>query len=382
MRGRFLLAADIGGTFSRFALFRLEENAENDANGESGGGLSLTLLPDSKIKLATHESASFVDLLERLGREETPGGYTLLPAGPRPGYEIVGAAMAVPGPVEHGHCRAANIPWELDKRNIEAVFGVPASLLNDFAAQAHACLFPELLGLHCVLSGEGKAHAPVALLGAGTGLGHALLLPDLSAPAQARKFHAGAAEESADTLKLPASLRPSDAFEALHRRVLPSEGGHAVFGFVGEAEAEFAAFMRRRSGRVEVIGDMAVTGYGLSMLQAFHAKPRNDFEALLPPPEVSAIIDKCPEALEWFARFYGRACRNFVLSTLALGGVYLSGGMLSHLPGLLGHPAFAAEFLFSETKGYLMKDVPVFWISNQDLGLWGAAVSALRLAAV
>lgn len=372
MRGRFFLAADIGGTFSRFALFRIEQDAE------SVSGQVLTLVPESRIKLATSAASSFVDLLERLGAEHTPGGYTLLPAGPRPDYEIVGAAMAAPGPVERGHCRAANIRWELDKRDIEAVFGVPGRLVNDFAAQAHASLFPGLLGLHCVISGTAKGHSPVALVGAGTGLGHALLLPEPDLPAHPRKFYAGNAEEAAGALRLPPEHGSHAAFAALHRRVLPSEGGHTVFGFVGEAEAEFEAFARKRSGRAEVIGDMAVTGYGLSMLQAFHASPRNDSGELLPPPEISKLIDKHPVALEWFARFYGRACRNFALSTLALGGVYLSGGMLSHLPGLLGHPAFAAEFTFSETKGYLLKDIPVFWVSNQDAGLWGAAVSALH----
>lgn len=352
MQGRFLLGADIGGTFSRFALFSLEENA---------AGLTLALVPDSKIKLATHEHSSFVHLLEVLKGKLNPA------------HKIIGAAMAVPGPVEGGHCRAANIPWELDRLDIEAVFGVPASLVNDFAAQAHACLFPEVLGLHCILSGEAKAQAPAALVGAGTGLGSALLLPDYAAQATPAKFLVGSKQSASEHLVLPPAMLAPEARKAMWRRVLPSEGGHAVFGFVGEEEAAFEAFMRSRAGRAEVIGDMAVTGHGLSMLHAFHTGA----SVLLAPAEVSALIDKHPIILNWFARFYGRACRNFVLSTLSLGGLYLSGGMLSHVPGLLGHPAFAAEFLFSETKGYLLKDIPVFWISNQDAGLWGSAVSGL-----
>lgn len=373
MRGRFFLAADIGGTFSRFALFRLENNAS---------GLSLSLVPDSKLKLSTPAQASFAALLASLGEEKTPGGYTLRPSGQRPDYEIVAAAAAVPGPVEDGRCRAANIPWELRERDLEAAFGVPSGLINDFAAQACACLFPELLGRHCLLSGEARGDFPVALVGAGTGLGHAVLLPGPERPAHPHKFHAGGKEESAGVLTLPAGNTSAASLDALLRRVLPSEGGHAVFGCVGEAEAEFEAFARKRSGRRELIGDMAVTGYGLSLLHAFHSKPRNTSGPLLPPPEAVKLIDKCPDVLEWFARFYGRACRNFALSTLALGGAYLSGGMLSHVPGLLGHPAFAAEFLFSETKAYLLKNIPVCRIGNQDIGLWGAAVAALRLSAL
>lgn len=376
MQGRFLLAADIGGTFSRFALFRLGTGLES---ASLSGQLFLELVPDSKIKIATKDSTSFTGLLERLLSEKTPGGYTLLPSGPRPGYEILVAAMAVPGPVEKGRCIAANIPWPLDKRDIEAVLGVPASLLNDFAAQGHACLFPEILGLHTVRPGESKGTSLSAVIGAGTGLGSALILPGHGA--HSKFILAGQKNATAERIALPPELLDNQAscaisaLEFLHGRVLPSEGGHAVFGFRGDAEAAFEAFMRRLTGRQEVIGDMAVTGHGLAALYAFHTGA----DRLLDPSDVTPLIHNSPITLEWFARFYGRACRNFVLTTLSLGGVYLSGGVLSHVPGLLGHPAFAEEFLFSETKDYLLREVPVCWISNQDSGLWGTAVYGLKL---
>lgn len=368
MHGRFLLAADIGGTFSRFALFSLEKCAN---------GLSLRLLPDSRLKLATADYPSFKALLEGLALVQSPGGYTLLPQGSSPGFKLEAALMAVPGPVDNGRCRAANIPWELNCRDIETVCGVKGGLINDFAAQGTAALYPEVLGLHCLMPGVQKNSAPLALLGAGTGLGSALLLPNPAKKPQLEVFSSGQSFECAAEVILPESVMSAAALQSMQARVLPSEGGHMVFGFVGDAEAAFEAFARRCSARREVIADMAVTGYGLSLLHAFH----NGQSAadLLQPSEVSKLIDKHPVVLEWFAKFYGRACRNFVLATLALGGVYLSGGLLSHVPGLLGHPAFAAEFLGSETKAYLLKDVPVFWVSNQDAGLWGAALSGLQL---
>jgi glucokinase len=53
--------------------------------------------------------------------------------------------------------------------------------------------------------------------------------------------------------------------------------------------------------------------------------------------------------------------------------------MISHVPGLSGHPAFAAEFRRSETQGHLLDALPVCRISNPDAGLWGAAIHGLNL---
>jgi glucokinase len=132
-----------------------------------------------------------------------------------------------------------------------------------------------------------------------------------------------------------------------------------------------------------------VTGSGLAALYAFH----NGDEFLRPAPEVAARIreaslapsfasasDSPPaKSLEWLARFLGRAARNFVLEVMALGGVYLSGGMPGHVPALLGHSAFEAEFRGSESQKELLRYVPVSRVSNQEAGLWGAALHALRL---
>ncbi len=368
MQGRFMLAADIGGTFSRFALFSMQEDST---------GLRLMLEPGSKIRLATRDYASFGALLSALRDVPAPGGYTLLAPSPRPGFTLACAALAVPGPVDNGHCFAPNIPWPLSAKEAEAASGAPAGLLNDFAAQGKACLFPQILGLRVILPGESRPDSPCAVLGAGTGLGKAQIMPD---PDQrgtpAVPVLAGAKAEQAAYIHLPASALDAAGLEALSARVRPSEGGHAVFPFNGEAEAAYEAFARKMSGRKEIIGDMAVTGYGLTMLYAFHTGQNS----LLNPPEVTPLLASAPKALEWLARFYGRACRNFVLETMALGGVYLSGGMLSHVPGLLGHTAFEAEFRQSETQARLMRGVPVQWISNQDAGLWGSAVHGLSMA--
>jgi glucokinase len=80
--------------------------------------------------------------------------------------------------------------------------------------------------------------------------------------------------------------------------------------------------------------------------------------------------------VEWFARFYGRACRLYALHTLALGGVYITGGMALRLP-VLTHPAFAEEFRHSAAHRPLLEKIPVWHVRKPQAGLWGAALYGL-----
>ncbi|MDL2285380.1 glucokinase [Desulfovibrio sp. OttesenSCG-928-F07] len=416
---KFILTADIGGTFSRFALFSMDYNQN---------GLLLTLLPQTKIKLNTQSYKSFAELLNTLRHTPCAAGYPLLPehetntkqhyntgstkssAHSTTAPQISACVFAVPGAVNNGECTAPNIQWPLTQKVAEHVTGTQARLINDFAAQGLACLFSQILGLRVMLKGSSSPQHPQAVLGAGTGLGHALLLPKSTYGSTATPYSSAtnsvttacskpsckqlhiASTPPATSLKGTAYNATTVAgkaqeqiiipveqlklgFNALNSRVLPSEGGHAIFAFKGKYEHEFESFCYDISKKNEIIGDMVVTGYGLSLLYAFHTSSKT----LLPPHEVTPLLPQCPAALEWLARFYGRACKNFALATLSLGGVYLAGGMLSHVPGLFAHPAFEQEFRYSETQKALLANIPVSHITNPDTGLWGAAIKALEI---
>ncbi|MDL2314181.1 glucokinase [Desulfovibrio sp. OttesenSCG-928-C14] len=393
--GSYILAADIGGTSSRFALFRLEEE---------GDSLGLALLPESKLRLPTAAHSSFPDLLARLRSEKCPGGYALL------GPELSGSAkaaggqalirqisLAVPGPVRAGFCRAPNVQFTMSEAEIASTLGLPGSLLNDFKAQGLSCLLPEILGLQTLVPGKPDLSCPAVVMGAGTGLGKALILPqgdgtnqgdgpgDASGPCGPGASEDGPARCSAkdpsayadrpalSRASLPRPVQENGAGGSAARagaRILPSEGGHSLFPFAGKEEFAFALFASELTGGRELIGDLTVTGHGLALLVAYFA----GLQGLPSPEEAAALLPEYPGALEWLARFYGRACRDMVLETLALGGVFLSGGMLSHVPQLRGHPAFSREFRLSQSQEKLLAQVPIWWISNQDAGLWGAAL--------
>lgn len=371
-RPRRLLVADIGATNCRFALFTANPDGE---------ALPLLAL-EREIWLKGAEHASFADALAALGdllRQEqalpsgpyTPGApgapgaqssVNRQSAGPDKNTAALYSAaapdiavLAPAGPIVDGKngqtCRISNLPWLISAREVKKAFSAEkVVLINDFAAQGYACLLPE--NIHCrpVLPGLAVAGAPRAVVGAGTGFGKALLLGE----------NAGTGKE-----------RRAALLGRLSRaRVLPSEGGHEEFPFVGEEEFAFAAFAARREGTPRLILDAIITGKGLAHIFAHHTGVDAH------PHEATARAADYPEVMERFARFYGRACRNFVLDTLALGGLYITGGMAQRLP-VLEHPAFAEEFVTSASHGDLLAKTPVWHVTSPQAGLWGAALYGL-----
>lgn len=316
-----ILAADIGATHARFAAFE---------HGPAGLAMGRCLWLDSA------GAESFAGLLAALRRAE--------PALDPARADVL--ALAAPGPVRGGvFCDPPNLSWSIDVSDPGALGLGRVLLLNDFQAQAWATRTRVMDAALPVLPGAGAgagAPGPVAVLGPGTGLGHGALVPD-----------------------------GRGGFVAL-----ASEGGHALFPFLGEEEFAFQRFLLARSGRTQVVGDMVVSGPGLAAVHAFLSGEE------LAPAEVAARLESHPRTQAWAARFLGRAGRNHVLQTAALGGLVLCGGVAARNPALAADPAFAAEFLASDTHAAFLAAVPVRLNRAEDSGLWGAALyGALTMGA-
>ena len=311
-----ILAADIGGTHSRFAHFR----ADADTDPE---------LLDMKW-LRTADASSFSQLLGLLKSDRM----SLEPED----ADIV--VIAVAGPVIRGvRSSPPLISWDIDISEAQRDFGFRESaLINDFVAQAFACLSPVGRSAEEILPGERLPGSVIAVIGAGTGLGHASLAPD----------------GRGDYLPMP------------------SEAGHADFPFVSVREYEFREFLLKKQSGRSITGNTVVSGGGLSYIHEFLSGEQ------LTPPEVAGEFPRHPLTLEWAARFYGRACRNYTLQSLALGGLYIAGGVAAKNPELVTHPSFEAEFRSSDTLAGLLEKIPVYLIKDENSGLWGAAKYGLQ----
>jgi glucokinase len=187
-----ILTADIGATNSRFAHFEVDQKGK------------LSLVGTQWLK--TQESGSFGDLVEQVGARDFPLGIG----------EADIAVIAVACPVERGvYCSPPYISWDIDLSTAQKKLDLNRSfLINDFVAQAYACRSPIAEAAEQILPGQRVFNATVAVIGAGSNLGKAALVPD-----------------------------GSGGFVAV-----PSEGGHANFPFVSDREFEFQEFILRELG--------------------------------------------------------------------------------------------------------------------------------------
>lgn len=330
--GARILAADIGATNCRFALF--------DTVPE------LSIVREQWFRGA--DFASFTTVLDALRAPGKNGAPPFLDTGAAPDI----AVFAPAGPVvrdENGqYCRISNLPWRIDSREAASALGTArVRLINDFAAQAHACLIPGKVDAVDVpitaAAPVAVPGAPVAVTGAGTGFGTALVL---NADAGIRGLTEG---------KIT---------------ILPGEGGHAEFPFIGKDETGFARFAAKAAGTDRLIGDAVLNGDGLGRLFTYLTGRSAH------PHEATAQATEHPEVMRWYARFYGRACRIYVLQTLARGGLFITGGMALRVP-VLQHPAFAEEFCESAAHRHWLETMPVRHMRKPQTGLWGAALYGL-----
>jgi glucokinase len=118
--------------------------------------------------------------------------------------------------------------------------------------------------------------------------------------------------------------------------------------------------------------EFIVSGSGLSLIHQYLAGEK------LTPAEINDGVAHNSETLDWAARFYGRACRNYALQVLARGGVYIAGGVAAKMPILVTHPAFERQFTYSKTMASLLQEIPVYLNANEESGLWGAAFLAAQ----
>lgn len=326
-----LLVADIGGTHSRFALFSFNPAAPLPLE-------SLALL--RSVRFGTKSATSTGNMMRLLA---DTGLFAATCTSDAASPDAV--VFAIPGPtavadvasppLQNEICHCPNIEWPMESGMVAAALGgVPVRFINDFVANGFACaLLPAIVDAVPVLPGEARAEFPRAVIGGGTGLGHCLILP---------------------------GEKPL---------VIGSEGGHAVYPFTGE-EADIAQHFRATLGTDRPDGDDVVTGSGLATLYAWFTGEK------LHPHDVPQRAAYHPETLAAMARFYGRAVCHYTVSTLALGGIYITGGLAANLPQVLRHPEFAAELRERSPMRHITASVPVLHVQNQDMGLWGAAACA------
>ncbi len=321
-----ILAGDVGGTKCNLALF-----------SEKDGKLTTVF----KQRFASKEFAQFELIVKEFSRQAAPFMST---------DYVEAAGFGVAGPVIDNHVRATNLPWTVDAKILERELDVEKIvLMNDLGATGHSIehLLPEEFSV--LNLGKPEPGGTMALLAAGTGLGQSILV-----------------------------------WDGGRYRIVPSEGGHSDFAPHTEQQIELLRFMRRRYPQVS--WELILSGRGFRTLHEFLAPevkhPTFEDPDADPAPEITkqGLTGTCPvcvETLDLWTSIYGAEAGNLALKVLALGGVYVAGGIAVKIIEKIKDGRFFAAFRDKWKFEAVLENIPVSVVLNESAPLLGAAYEAL-----
>jgi glucokinase len=266
--------------------------------------------------------------------------------------EVRQACFGVAGPVKSGVVQVTNLPWIVDAAALQAELNLQrVSLLNDLEANAYGIntLLPsELLSLNP--KADLRQVGNRALIAAGTGLGEAGML-----------------------------------WDGLTHRPFASEGGHASFAPNDSIGDELLMFLRKEHGHVS--WERVLSGMGMKNLYRFFrqragvAEPawlaeqltKGDLGFVVTQAGLAEKDPVCVDALDCFTRNYGSEAGNLALKMLALGGVYIGGGIAPKMLAKMQSSLFLDAFYSKGRLSPLLQSTPVYVILNDKTALQGAA---------
>jgi glucokinase len=348
-----LLAGDIGGTKTILRLV----NAQTDHD-----------TPD--IKLSTlyeqrYVSHDFFDLVPMV-QQFLKAAIVALDRVLQPEK----ACFAIAGPVVGNTSKLTNLGWSLTTERLTQELQISqVSLINDFAAVGYGVLGLGKDDLFTLQVGKPETAAPIAVIGAGTGLGQGFL------------------------------IHRSGLYQ-----VFSSEGGHADFAPRSELEFQLLRYLQDKHDLERISVERVVSGQGIVAIYQFLRDRQPDRES----PDVGEAIrtwereagreektidpaamisqaalqrrDRLSEqTMQLFVEAYGAEAGNLALKLLPYGGLYVAGGIAAKNLSLIQEGSFLRSFTDKGRMRPLMERIPVHLVLNPQVGLIGAALFAARL---
>ncbi|RZM75639.1 glucokinase [Leptolyngbya iicbica] len=279
------------------------------------------------------------------------------------------ACFAIAGPVVNNASKLTNLTWNLDGDRLARDLELEATeLINDFAAIGYGVLGLEPDDLHTLQAGTPDDQAPIAIIGAGTGLGQGFL------------------------------IKQGEMF-----RVFPSEGGHADFAPRSELEFQLLKYLLDKHQITRVSAERVVSGQGVVAIYQFlrdrgiaHGtaelaevvetweREAGQTKTVDPAAAISQAAQQGTDSLavqtmNLFVGAYGAEAGNLALKLLPYGGLYVAGGIAAKNLSLMTAGSFLDAFIHKGRVSKLLEAVPVHIVLNPQVGLIGAARRAAGL---
>jgi glucokinase len=334
-----VLAGDVGGTKTILRLLKIEDR-----------GINRETLHEAK-----YSSQDYLDLVPMI-REFLANIEHKMPDS---------ACFALAGPVIDRTCKLTNLNWDLDEQRLQNELNIAkVSLINDFAAVSYGILGLNATETHTLQTGEKLPRNPIAVLGAGTGLGESFLVPQ------------------------------GDSY-----RVFATEGGHVDFAPLSELEFQLAEDIKQRHRIDRVSAERVISGQGIVNIYQFlrdispnrenptiakdirlwEEETIDDRSSSVDPAAIisqAALAGKdslCLQTMEIFVAAYGAEAGNFALKLLPYGGVYLAGGIAAKIiPLLQQDDRFLNAFQAKGRMKRIMQNIPIQIVLTPQVGLLGS----------
>ncbi|MBW2995548.1 glucokinase [Candidatus Woesearchaeota archaeon] len=341
----FVLAADIGGTNTNIAICGVKNKKPI-------------------LIFSHHFQTAKLNLLTDAINE------TLKTAKERFNIEVAKACIAGPGPVSPDHSQLRvflKADWDINAHNIlkqtmlKSIF-----IINDFDAIGFGINLLEKNDLVVVPHPNNYLPKPfekgvIGVIGAGTGLGKNILVYD---------EHLGAYVPH------------------------PSEGGHADFPITDCNELEMANYIRASKKINEnITSEQLCSGPGTVNIYRF-LRSKKQFPETEVTKEIDAaneeempgLISKyehkdktCKEVMKIFIKNYAKLAKNFCLEIMATGGLYIAGGIAAKHSHLFKEKHFMETFESVYKFSKILRETPVYVITNYNVSLLGSAFAAINL---
>ena len=319
-----ILAGDIGGTKTNLGLFEWEDNA---------------LRLRKKLQFPSRDYGSLEEILADFKEK------LKLP-------HIDAACFGIAGPVVEGNCVTTNLPWKVNTSDLQKYLGVEkVHLFNDLEATAYGMLYLDESEFVDLNSNGHNVKGNHAVIAAGTGLGEALLYYDGVEyhPVGTEGGHSDFAPLSPQQDALLQWLRHRYPEHVSYERVLSGVGIYSIYQFLVQS------------------------GFGIppkSMLQLPEGKDPGVMVSTCALKENDPL---CMEALRLFAEIYGAEAGNLALKSMALGGVYIGGGIAPKILPVLAEGHFMKGFLSKGRFNEMLHQMEVKVSLNPETALLGAA---------
>lgn len=322
----YILAADIGGTNARFALFNLHNK-------------ELKLLRESTYK--TKDYPSLNSLLSKFGGEDF--------------NKIKSLCIGVAGPVNKGKVKGTNFAWIIDENDIIEKTNIGSvSVINDLEATAYGI---GLVATEDFISIKKGTSSPgnLAIISPGTGLGEAGLY-----------------------------------WNGSFYQPFASEGGHCDFSPRNEMDLKLWRFLHEKYGHVSwerLISGSGIVNIYQFLKSSYRIEEPKWFQERLLNEDPAVLISNCAkektyaiciETIDLFVRFLAIEAAQLALKFKATGGIFIGGGILPKILEIVDKQKFQQEFVNSNRMNSLLELIEVKIIFNEQTAIYGAAYYASR----